>query len=83
MSHSFRRKAVAVMSGIPAVAIFLPEQSRPRKTDAGDFVSRVEKVVELFQDRPGYILPAAFFVRENHLPFETSICPAFESLVDV
>ena len=83
MSHSFRRKAVAVMSRIPAVAIFLPEQSRSRKTEAGDVVSHVKEVVELFQDRPGYILPAAFFVRENPLPFETLPCPAFESLVDV
>ena len=71
------------MSGIPAVAIFRPEQSRPRKTDAGDIDWQVEEAVELFRDQPGYVLPAACFVRENPPPFETSLCPAFESLVDV
>lgn len=71
------------MSGIPAVAIFLPEQSRPHKIQAVSVILLVEEVVELFLDRPGYMLPAVCFVRENPPPFETSFCPTFESLVDV
>lgn len=82
-SHSFRRKAVAVMSRFPGVAIFPTNPFRTPKIEAGPAAAMVEKLIELFPERPVYMLPAKRFVRENPPPFQTLLCPAFESLVDV
>lgn len=83
LPHSFRRKAVAVMSRFPMVAIFLTNQIGTPKFGAGHVARLAEKLIELFLERLGYNLPAERFVRENPPPFETSRSPAFESLVDV
>ena len=71
------------MSRFPVVAIFLANLFRTSQIEAGEVGELAEKLIELFQERLGYMLPAKRFVRENPPPFETSRCPAFESLVDV
>lgn len=71
------------MSRFPMVAIFLTNQIGTPKFGAGDVARLAEKLIEHFLERPRKNLPAERFVRENPPPFETSRCPAFESLVDV
>lgn len=65
------------------VTIFLVNKLGTPNFGARQDIRLAEKLIELFPEQAGKKLPVRRFVRENPSPFETSLCPVFESLVDV